>query len=56
MPPERWRQIEDIFHAALEREPAARPAFVESAGEPFRIVLIGAPQAPGGSGGGPSGG
>jgi eukaryotic-like serine/threonine-protein kinase len=28
MPPERWRQIEDIFHAALEREPAARPAFL----------------------------
>jgi len=31
MPPERWRQIEDIFNAALERGPAARPAFLEKA-------------------------
>jgi serine/threonine protein kinase len=31
MAPERWRQIEDIFHAALEHEPAARPAFLENA-------------------------
>jgi serine/threonine protein kinase/Tol biopolymer transport system component len=31
MPPDRWRQIEDIFHAALEREPAQRPAFLENA-------------------------
>src|SRR5450432_581206 len=31
MPPERWRQIEDIFHAALECEPALRPAFLEKA-------------------------
>src|SRR5450432_1490572 len=31
MPPERWRQIEDIFHPALECEPALRPAFLEKA-------------------------
>jgi len=31
MQPERWRQIEDIFHAALEREPALRAAFLEGA-------------------------
>ncbi|HMC60877.1 MAG TPA: protein kinase, partial [Candidatus Solibacter sp.] len=31
MPPETWRQIEDIFHAALERESAVRPAFLERA-------------------------
>src|SRR5450432_3935543 len=31
MPPERWRQIEDIVHGALEREPAQRPAFLENA-------------------------
>ena len=31
MPPGRRRQIEDIFSAALEREPAARPAFLENA-------------------------
>ena len=31
MPPERWRQIEDIFQAAIEREPALRPAFLEDA-------------------------
>ena len=31
MPPERWRQIEDIFHAALERDPKVRPAFLEDA-------------------------
>ena len=30
-PPERWRQIEDIFNAALERPPAVRPAFLENA-------------------------
>ena len=31
MAPERWRQIEDIFNAALEREPPERPAFLENA-------------------------
>src|SRR5450432_610677 len=31
MPPERWRQIEDIFNAALECEPAGRPAYLENA-------------------------
>ena len=33
MTPERWKQIEDLYHAALEREPAARGAFLtESCG------------------------
>jgi eukaryotic-like serine/threonine-protein kinase len=31
MPPERWRQIEDIFNGALERERGARRAYVENA-------------------------
>ena len=31
MPLERWQQIEDLFHAALEREPAARQFFLEDA-------------------------
>jgi eukaryotic-like serine/threonine-protein kinase len=31
MPPERWRQIEDIFNAALECEPAGRWAYLENA-------------------------
>jgi serine/threonine protein kinase/formylglycine-generating enzyme required for sulfatase activity/dienelactone hydrolase len=31
MAPERWRQIEDIFSAALEHEPAVREAFLENA-------------------------
>ena len=31
MQPERWRLIEEIFHAALESDPALRPAFLESA-------------------------
>src|SRR5260370_19957785 len=31
MAPERWRQIEDIFNAVLEREPGVRPAFLEDA-------------------------
>jgi serine/threonine-protein kinase len=31
MPPERWRQIEDLFHAALEREAEARPACLDGA-------------------------
>ena len=39
MAPERWRQIEDIFNAALEREPPERSAFLENAcrgDEPLR--------------------
>src|SRR5262245_30350716 len=31
MNPERWRQIETLFHAACEREPAQRDAFLEAA-------------------------
>src|ERR1017187_3565100 len=31
MDQERWRRVEDIFHAALEREPEARQAFLEVA-------------------------
>lgn len=31
MPPERWKQIEAIYHAALECEPAERAAFLEQA-------------------------
>ena len=36
MTPERWRQINDLFHAALERDAAARPAFLRdaTAGDP----------------------
>ena len=29
MPLERWKQVEDLFHAALERQPAARQSFLE---------------------------
>jgi len=29
MTPERWRQIENLFQAALEREPAERAALLE---------------------------
>jgi serine/threonine protein kinase/Tfp pilus assembly protein PilF len=31
MEPERWRQIEDLFHAALDCEPGRRAAFLDSA-------------------------
>ena len=31
MTSERWRQIEDLYHAALAREPEARPAFLGNA-------------------------
>ncbi len=31
MTPERWRQITELFHAALEREPGQRLAFVKDA-------------------------
>ena len=30
MEPERWRRINDLFHAALERDPAARDAYLEA--------------------------
>ena len=29
MDQERWRRVEELFHAALEREPEARQAFLE---------------------------
>src|ERR1700733_5609127 len=28
---ERWRNIEALYHSALERDPVARPAFLDSA-------------------------
>jgi len=31
MDQERWRRIEELFHAALEREPDARSAFLDVA-------------------------
>jgi eukaryotic-like serine/threonine-protein kinase len=31
MKPERWRQVEELYHAALEREPEARAAFLAQA-------------------------
>src|SRR5262250_2853226 len=31
MKPERWKQIEQLYHAALEREPGAREAFLAQA-------------------------
>jgi Tol biopolymer transport system component len=31
MNPERWRKVEEFFHAALERAPEARPAFLDGA-------------------------
>ncbi len=31
MEPERWRKIEDLFHAALERDESQRPAFLNQA-------------------------
>lgn len=31
MDPERWRQVEELFHAALEREPESRATFLETA-------------------------
>ena len=31
MNPERWRKVEELFHAALERAPEARPAFLDAA-------------------------
>src|SRR5262245_62103286 len=31
MNPERWLQVEELYHAALEREPESRAAFLENA-------------------------
>jgi serine/threonine-protein kinase len=31
MTPERWRRVDELFHSALEREPAQRAAFVREA-------------------------
>jgi hypothetical protein len=31
VPPERWQQIEELYHAALEREPESRAAFLDEA-------------------------
>ena len=31
MEPERWRQIEDLFHTALDCEPGRRAVFLDSA-------------------------
>src|SRR6476661_709213 len=31
MSPERWQQIDEIYHSALEREPEGRSAFLEQA-------------------------
>ena len=36
MPPERWREIEALYHAALEREPAARATLLEGADPELR--------------------
>ncbi len=31
MTPERWRQITEVFHGALERDPARRELFLQEA-------------------------
>ena len=31
MKPERWQQLDQLFHSALRREPAERPAFLDEA-------------------------
>ncbi len=36
MPPPRWREIEDLYQAALDREPAARAALVDKADPELR--------------------
>ena len=33
MTPERWRQINDLFHAAIERDAGGRQALLESTGK-----------------------
>ncbi|HEV8138921.1 MAG TPA: protein kinase [Pyrinomonadaceae bacterium] len=42
MKPERWQQLDELFHAALEREPGERAAFLDEAcagDEPLRTKL-----------------
>ncbi len=42
MTPERWQQIDQLFHAALVYEPAQRPFFLASAcgdDEPLRVEI-----------------
>src|SRR3984957_1129938 len=36
MVPQRWREIEDLYHAALDREPAARAVLLEGADAELR--------------------
>ena len=36
MLPQRWREIEDLYHAALECEPDARSAFIAAADPELR--------------------
>ena len=31
MKPDRWRKVDELFEAALEREPASRAAFLDQA-------------------------
>src|SRR5258705_13374074 len=31
--PERWKEVQGVFHSALEREPAERIAFLEAVGQ-----------------------
>jgi len=31
MKPERWQQLDQLFHSALEREPGERAAFLDKA-------------------------
>ena len=31
MNPEQWTRVKDVFNAALEQDPSARPAFVAEA-------------------------
>jgi eukaryotic-like serine/threonine-protein kinase len=31
MTPERWQQVEKLYHAVLEREPSQRAAFLQRA-------------------------
>jgi hypothetical protein len=31
MKPERWQKLDELFHAALGREPASRAAFLDEA-------------------------
>jgi hypothetical protein len=37
MTPERLRQIEELYHAAREREPNERAAFLAQAGHSWRV-------------------